>query len=407
MGNAESSDGRTSCNIFGDSGGASKSVLGALRFSSDGRQKLPQSGQPVAPGLSQHLQSLAQQSEEKARADAAARKERVQKEKALHHQQQQLESPSSDGNADPAQASTEAKPKVKKDPDANKFVARFRGALSKQGAQHMNWKLRHCIVGFDSFFYFDTEKEGSTFIKAAPRLVADISDELKQTALGWFPLRNAQMHVVSDSQFTVTPALGAESSPDDRTYYFVVPEDQVTLGFQASQWIGHIRDGSRGLPMRPEEADKPTFSIFDQVRLHGVTALNNKPTVTAPTFTRFNVRYEGWLQKEGGIVKSWKTRWAVCGQDAIYYFETKEIAAEFIAASPTKLANVSDSLKDKTLGIVPLKGGAQYRTSPDGPRSFEVFSQKADRTWKFELPEDAAANEVEKWATAIRQAISS
>ncbi len=60
---------------------------------------------------------------------------------------------------------------------------------------------------------------------------------------------------------------------------------------------------------------------------------------------------QGWLLKEGGLVKNWKRRWFAVGAQSVFYFETPSHAARFKYLCRTEMVKVEAAIK--ACGCVP------------------------------------------------------
>lgn len=60
--------------------------------------------------------------------------------------------------------------------------------------------------------------------------------------------------------------------------------------------------------------------------------------------SRFRVRIEGLLEKQGSLVRNWQQRWHVVGEDALFYFTDKVAADKFVAVAALRLANITERI---------------------------------------------------------------
>eukprot|EP01136_Pigoraptor_vietnamica_P034464 Opistho-1_new@98463 len=101
---------------------------------------------------------------------------------------------------------------------------------------------------------------------------------------------------------------------------------------------------------------------------------------------------QGWLEKEGGNVKSWKSRWFVLKGTSLFYYPDHK--------DPNPLGQIANV--DKAKLVLPdaneAKGGLFARKS----RNQHVFMlELPDRTWKLAAPDRPT---MDGWVAAIREA---
>eukprot|EP01137_Pigoraptor_chileana_P023227 Opistho-2@89192 len=161
------------------------------------------------------------------------------------------------------------------------------------------------------------------------------------------------------------------------------------------------------LRLQPDMSNYGLFGTSDEgtrelSKDENVIALRDKLDVAAQElFFQFQTKMDlsallgadrqGWLEKEGGNVKSWKSRWFVLkGTSLFYYLDHKD---------PNALGQIANV--DKAKIVIPeseSKGGLFARKN----RNQYVFMlELPDRTWKLAAPDKLT---MEGWVAAVRDA---
>jgi hypothetical protein len=74
----------------------------------------------------------------------------------------------------------------------------------------------------------------------------------------------------------------------------------------------------------------------------------------APRTDRLRIRIHGELIKQGAVVRNWKSRYFICGNEALYYFENQSNAMKFAAIAGSKKDDIPDLVKKSVLGMYML-----------------------------------------------------
>ncbi|XP_030066120.1 cytohesin-4 isoform X1 [Microcaecilia unicolor] len=122
------------------------------------------------------------------------------------------------------------------------------------------------------------------------------------------------------------------------------------------------------------------------------------------THTFFNPEQEGWLQKLGGRVKTWKRRWFILTDNCLYYFEytTDKEPRGIIPLENLSVQKVNDPKKPNCLELFNDSGSGQKikacKTDADGKL---VEGKHQSYKMSANSPE-----EQELWINAIRSSIT-
>ncbi|KJE95368.1 hypothetical protein, variant [Capsaspora owczarzaki ATCC 30864] len=177
--------------------------------------------------------------------------------------------------------------------------------------------------------------------------------------------------------------------------------------------------------LKLKETDPTKFGIFGAEKADGIANRELEATenllqlrdaweTTDPSFFQYQTKAdlssnlgadkEGWLEKEGFNVKSWKTRWFVLKGTSLFYYKDQKDSkplGQIADIDKAEVRTIEHPFEDAKPGkkniFATLKGSSSLR--PKGSYFFEIVLP--DRTWRL------AANESQNildWVEAIKDA---
>jgi len=144
------------------------------------------------------------------------------------------------------------------------------GWLTKQGGRVKNWKRRWFVLKDNRMYYYKSPKDGNP--------------------LGFIPLERCAMRIVENSNKKFCFEIFDPHQPFSRYHpsFFIYADTQEEM----TDWINRL-------------------NLRGEVEVHS----DNEPVDP--------VEKEGWLMKQGGIVKNWKKRWFKLQGNYLYYYKQK------------------------------------------------------------------------------------
>ncbi|XP_033109265.1 rho GTPase-activating protein 24-like isoform X2 [Anneissia japonica] len=125
------------------------------------------------------------------------------------------------------------------------------------------------------------------------------------------------------------------------------------------------------------------FTLSFAVQRHNMTECR--------PFSPSSILHQGWLKKQGGVIKSWQRRFFVLAEDHMYYYQRED--------------------ETKHLGAIPLKGNKVFKHphNPDDPKFLFEISQGEGHTGRMAGNHDtfllmaATQIDMDNWIQAIQR----
>ncbi|KAB1282955.1 Dual adapter for phosphotyrosine and 3-phosphotyrosine and 3-phosphoinositide [Camelus dromedarius] len=102
------------------------------------------------------------------------------------------------------------------------------------------------------------------------------------------------------------------------------------LAFGASSWgfylimLFHFHSGTLIVLKHPYPRKVEEPSIYESVRVHTAMQTGRTENDLVPTAPSLGTK-EGYLTKQGGLVKTWKTRWFTLHRNELKYFKDQMV----------------------------------------------------------------------------------
>ncbi|MES1912112.1 MAG: hypothetical protein MHM6MM_004441 [Cercozoa sp. M6MM] len=173
------------------------------------------------------------------------------------------------------------------------------------------------------------------------------------------------------------------------------------IDITAVTMLRKMDDNQFGFELRTDERDFGMRASSDQDRDTWIQKLQSQVLDRHPV----KVQHSGWLEKEGGRIRTWKRRFCVVAAGHLFYFKKQEDFDRLNSNMYFSEPALVQAFCEVAQGVIPLNNGTKVTRSIGQykGRAHCFFAQSEARGGRRLVCDAGTGAELETWFTAIEQ----
>eukprot|EP00742_Colponemidia_sp_Colp-10_P006855 GILJ01007348.1.p1 GENE.GILJ01007348.1~~GILJ01007348.1.p1 ORF type:complete len:688 (-),score=84.97 GILJ01007348.1:155-2218(-) len=158
-------------------------------------------------------------------------------------------------------------------------------------------------------------------------------------------------------------------------------------------WIRNNRSINNGSDFDKEFLER----LYDDISQNGISYLASREDLTGNLFTTPD--HEGWLQKQGGRIKTWKDRWFILSDNCLYYFRNPDQKTPQ-GLIPLEKLQIGEIVKKKFMFSLNARRNEKVKSAKFNPEGHLVQGNHSKFVFRAR-----DAMEMENWIGAIESSM--